>query len=467
MICSDPEKSSLSPVITRFAPSPTGSLHIGGARTALFNYLWAKHNGGTFLLRFEDTDKARSSTQYETAIFEDLRWLGISPDEEPVRQTSRRARHAEILDRMIKDGLVYPCFCPENGAHITAGVHRCREMPEDERNRKLSSGEARCWRFKVARGRVFTYTDRLRGEISVPADAIEDFSLARSDGSATYLLAAAVDDHDYHITHVIRGEEHLSNVPKQEMIYRAMRWNVPEWVHIPMILDHGRHKLSKRSGAISIGQYREDGWSPEAVVSYLSTLSWSEAPADRIVSMDELAGMFDIGSVARFSPVHDEGRMTHFGKIFMSNVPDKELLEWCGDSFGTVPGGLIPDAEKLSLIRELLDSCATPAELAGGVRRELSWSRQDFAASAIPPWLTALSDRLAVIGDDEWRAFKIKDVMKDFARENGLKGRELFHPVRILLTGSPRGAPIAVILSCVGKEQYLKRLEYYLRREDS
>jgi glutamyl/glutaminyl-tRNA synthetase len=367
---------------------------------------------------------------------------------------------------MIKAGSVYPCFCSENGAHITDGIHRCRYMSDDERDSRLSSGEIHCWRFKVASGRIFTYRDKLRGEISVPTDAIEDFSLARSDGSATYLLAVVADDHDYHITHVIRGEEHLSNVPKQEMIYRAMRWNVPEWIHIPMILDRDRHKLSKRSGAISISQYRKDGWSPEAIVSYLSSLSWSEAPTDRIVSMDELARMFDIASVAKFSPVHDEDRMTHFGKIFMSNVTDKELLDWCRDSFDPASNGLIPDDEKISLIRELLDSSATQRELAFSVRSELSWNRQVFGAG-IPPWFAALNDSLAAIANDEWRALKIKEVMKEFAREKGLKARDLFHPVRILLTGSSRGAPIAIILSCVGREQSLKRFGYYLKREIS
>lgn len=418
------------------------------------------------MLRFEDTDKVRSSAEYETAIYEDLKWLGIFPDEEPIRQTSRSSRHAEILDRMIGEGWVYPCFCPESGARIADGVHRCRDMPEDERNRRLSSGEPRCWRFKVARGRVFTYRDRLRGEISVPADAIEDFSLARSDGSATYLLAVTADDHDYHITHVIRGEEHLSNVPKQEMIYRAMRWDAPEWIHIPMILDPGRHKLGKRSGAISISRYREDGWSPEAIVSYMSSLSWSEAPADRIASMDELAGMFGIDSVARFSPVHDESRMIHFGKIFMSNVPEEKLLEWCRDSFGPASPGAIPDSEKISLIREVLDSCATRGELADGVARELSWSPQT-GGEGVPPWFAALAGCLAAIRDDEWNASVIKDAMKEFARGKNLKGRELFHPVRVLSTGSQHGAPIAVILSCVGKERTLERFKYYLRGEIS
>jgi glutamyl-tRNA synthetase len=465
MIYSERDKNDDLPVVTRFAPSPTGSLHIGGARTALFNYLWAKHNGGTFLLRFEDTDKARSSDECEADIFEDLRWLGITPDEEPMRQTSRRARHAEVLERMKDMGLAYPCFCPESGIIVTNGIHKCRDMPPGERA-LLSSGKAHCWRFRVERGRTFTYRDGLRGEISVPTDAIEDFSLARSDGSPTYLLAAAADDHDYRITHVIRGEEHLSNVPKQEMIYRAMGWDAPEWVHIPMILDRGRHKLSKRSGAVSIGQYRRSGWAPEAVVAYLSSLSWSGAPENEIAPMDELARIFDVGSVAKFSPVHDEDRMTHYGKIFMSNVSDEKLLEWCADSFDPPPRGVIPDTEKISLIREVLGSCATRAELADGVRRELSRSG-DISEISVPDWFGDLSGRLAAIGDDDWISSRIRDEMRSFGRDNGLKGKDLFHPVRILLTGSPHGAPIDVILSCVGKERSLKRFERCLRGEIS
>jgi glutamyl-tRNA synthetase len=463
MIYSDSGKDPGERVVTRFAPSPTGSLHIGGARTALFNYLWAKRLGGTFLLRFEDTDKTRSSREYESSIYEDLMWLGITPDEEPIRQTSRSARHAEILSVMIKNGFVYPCFCTEDGSHALSGTHKCRDMTPEERNLRLSSGEARCWRFKTERGKVFTYRDRLRGEISVPTDAIEDFTLARSDGSVTYLLAVVVDDHDCRATHVIRGEEHLSNVPKQEMIYRAMEWDVPEWVHIPMILDGDRHKLSKRSGAVSIGRYREDGWNPDAVVSYLSTLSWSGAPTDRTLPPDELAKIFDIGSVARFSPVHDELRMTHFGKISMSKATDGDLLEWCGDSFGSHTQTQLPDAEKIRLVRELLSSHATRKSLEDGVRRELSLKCENIAFD-VPVWFSDLKDVLETISEGEWRSSEIMNVMKSFAKERGLGGKDFFHPVRILLTGSPKGAPMNIILSCIGKDKTLKRFEICIRR---
>jgi glutamyl-tRNA synthetase len=263
--------------VTRFAPAPTGSLHIGGARTALFNYLWARHSGGSFKLRFEDTDRTRSSAQNEREILDDLRWLGIEPEGFVLRQTSSSERHSAVLAELISRGFVYPCFCPAAetaGENKVSSFHRCRDLSPSESARRIAEGEPHCFRFKVERGREFRFTDRLRGEMAVKADSIGDFTVARSDGSVMYLMAAVVDDHDTEVSCVIRGEEHLPNVPKQEMIYESMGWEKPEWVHIPMILDSKRHKLSKRSGAMSIGEYREQGWAPQALISYLATLSW-------------------------------------------------------------------------------------------------------------------------------------------------------------------------------------------------
>jgi glutamyl-tRNA synthetase len=447
-----------SGVVTRFAPAPTGALHIGGARTALFNYLWAKRNAGRFLLRFEDTDKARSSVRDEDAILEDLQWLGMAPDGDVLRQTSRGARHSEISRELKKLRLLYPCFCSGRTGEEPAAGHECRNIPAESAAARIDRGEPHCWRFKVARGGDFAYRDRLRGKISVPTDSIEDFAVERSDGSATYILAAVVDDHDSEISHVIRGEEHLSNVPKQEMIYSALGWIAPEWVHIPMVLDLDRHKLSKRHGAMSIGEYRACGWAPEALVSYLATLSWSGAPADRIAPLGELANMFALDSVAKFSPVHDERRMAHFGKMHMDKISDERLFELCRDELAPCFAPETPAYEKIALVKELRPPCATVAELAASVKNELSL--KDCAGSEkTPDWLEELRVQLCDIGETDWRAERISDAMKTFARKRSLKGRDFFHPVRFILTGSPQGAPIGLILSCVGKEESLRRLK--------
>ena len=442
--------------VTRFAPAPTGALHIGGARTALFNYLWARHNGGSFRLRFEDTDRTRSSAQNETAILDDLKWLGIEPDGHILRQTARSDIHSAALAELISRGSVYPCFCPAAetaGEKRISSPHLCRDLSQEESERRISEGEPHCFRFRVERGREFRFTDRLRGDMTVPEDSIGDFTVARSDRSVMYLLAAVVDDHDAEISCVIRGEEHLPNVPKQEMIYESMGWEKPEWAHIPMILDSKRHKRSKRAGAASVGEYRDRGWAPRALVSYLATLSWSAAPADRLVPLEELAAMFDLDAVALFSPVHDEGRMAHFGKLYMSGLTDEYLAgECCG-----VLGKYACEADKTLLVRETRASCSKVPELISSIENELSFGNEVLGEAA-PSWIHEFTERLASISELEWRSDIILSAIKSFASERSLKGREIFHPVRVLSTGSSRGAPIGIILSCIGREEALARM---------
>jgi nondiscriminating glutamyl-tRNA synthetase len=326
-----------------------------------------------------------------------------------------------------------------------------------ESERRISDGEPHCFRFRVERGRAFRFTDRLRGEMTVKEDSIGDFTVARSDRSVMYLLAAVVDDHDSEVSYVIRGEEHLPNVPKQEMIYESMGWEKPEWVHIPMILDSNRHKLSKRSGSVSVGEYRDRGWAPQALVSYLATLSWSAAPADRLASPDELAAMFDLDAVARFSPVHDEGRMAHFGKLYMAGLTDEYLAGECARVFDRYAGGRARDPDKTLLVKELRAVCSTVPELAASVEKGLSFG-SEVLGDAAPAWISVLRERLASISESEWRSEVISDTIKSFASERSLKGREIFHPVRVISTGNSRGAPIGIILSCIGREETISRI---------
>jgi glutamyl/glutaminyl-tRNA synthetase len=253
----------------------------------------------------------------------------------------------------------------------------------------------------------------------------------------------------------------MSNVPKQEMIYHALGWNAPEWVHIPMVLDSERRKLSKRSGAISIGEYRRRGWAPEAVISYLATLSWSVAPADRIVPLDELAGIFELNAVARFSPVHDEARMAHFGKMYVAGLPDEYLLDVCQEAFHSNGLPCAPEEEKITLIHELRPECVTCNELSSSVTRELSFRDED-GEKTLPEWFEDFSARMDEIGDNDWTSRNLTDVMKSFARERSLKGKDFFHPVRVFLTGASRGAPIGLILSCVGKRESQRRLKFVM-----
>jgi glutamyl/glutaminyl-tRNA synthetase len=296
--------------------------------------------------------------------------------------------------------------------------------------------------------------------MTAPEDSIGDFTVARSDGSVMYLLAAVVDDHDTEVSCVIRGEEHLPNVPKQEMLYESMGWEKPEWVHIPMILDSERHKLSKRAGATSVGEYRKQGWAPQALVSYLATLSWSAAPTGRLAPLEELAVMFDLGAVARFSPVHDEGRMAHFGKLYMAGLTDEYLAGECCGVLGKYAGGRADENDKMLLVREMRTACSTVPELIKSVEYELLFG-SEASDESVPAWAFAFTERLASISESEWRSGNILSAIKSFASERSLKGREIFHPVRVFSTGNSHGAPIGVILSCIGREETLARLSRF------
>lgn len=439
---------------TRFAPSPTGLLHIGGARTALFNFMWAKRNGGSFLLRFEDTDRSRSSSEYATALRRDLAWLGLCPDEEPVFQASRAERHAQVLEEMVASGVAYPCFCGTQGRESSLPC-RCRGLSANERERRINCGEAHCHRLASPLGEgTYTFSDRLHGTIAVPLEGIGDFVLVREDGVPTYLFAVVVDDHDSRISTVIRGEEHISNTPRQEMIYRAMGWEMPQWAHIPMILDAERHKLGKRSGAVSISSYRDEGWEPAALVAYLATLSWAGAPTDRLESVAGLAAIFDLDDVALSSPVHDEQRLRHFGRLALAAKSAEDLLRAVADRFPQAEDRPSLASDREEMIKELLPECATIRELALALDVQFSGA----GAGMKPEWSLELREYLAGVAPEEWSYACLKRMMQTFSRERGLKGRDFYHAARRMLTGREEGPPVALSAACLGKEAVLNKM---------
>jgi glutamyl-tRNA synthetase/nondiscriminating glutamyl-tRNA synthetase len=426
--------------------------------------MWAKARGGNFLLRFEDTDRERSSPEFERAILEDLIWLGLPPDCEPARQSERSNRHREVLAELDRAGSAYRCFCPADKDSDPRRPHRdvCRDITPEEIKRRMADKEPFCWRFAAPDGLgALSFRDRLRGELTVKTSEIGDFIIARSDGTPTYLFAVVADDHDFRITHVIRGEEHLSNTPKQELIYRALGWNAPEWVHIPMVLDSQRHKLSKRSGAISIASYRDEGWSPEALASYMATLSWSGAPTDRIMTPVELATLFDIDSVALVSPIHDPVRMRRFGRLAMA-VPGERFLGECLALFPQVenpPEEL--NSDRAALIGELLPECACKRELLNSLAD--AFRRQDSDTTAETTrercaWIDALIEKLSNIPSSSWASGNLKNILKEFQNELKIKGRAFYSPLRIILSGREHGVPLTLLMACLGKTDSLGRL---------
>ena len=440
---------------TRFAPSPTGVLHIGGARTALFNWLWAKHNGGKFFLRFEDTDQERSSDEYKTEIQKDLSWLGLHWDEPIVSQSDRLARYDEIREQLVLSGSIYPCFCPQSDAVKAASHERCAcfTLDQQHRHEQIEAGKAHCWRFIVDAEETTVFHDSLRGEISISNDNFGDFVIFRSDGWPTYLLTVVVDDHDMEISHVIRGEEHLSNVPKQQLIYKAMGWTTPEWVHIPMVLDLNHQKLSKRTGALGIGEYRRIGWAPEALIAYMATLSWSQAPGDRIASAGELAEMFDLKGVALASPLHDPARLHHFGVLALGKT-DREPFR----NYVAVTLKAQPEVIDL-LLDELLPGCANEGEFKDRIDFLSAAPIDPLFENGVPEWFGSIIETLRQFSPEEWTIENLKLKIRTLPKEYGIKAPLFYHPMRIALTGKAEGLPIPLLCALLGQKETINRLE--------
>ncbi len=357
-----------APVRVRFAPSPTGYLHVGGARTALFNWLFARHNGGTFVLRVEDTDSTRYSDEYVDAIYRALHWLELDWDEGPdvggpfgpYRQRERNERHLQIARQLVERGLAYECFCENSGANSIAlnetddpgDAHvsgdnvagdqarardnvagdwqvarsqcSCLTLSNEERAARRED-KPPAIRFRVPPGRDFVVDDLIRGKVTFPGETLGDFVIATGDGRALYNLAASIDDNDMAITHVIRGEEHLANTPKQQLIYEAMGWKAPQFAHIPIILNPQRRKLSKRDGATSLNEYQAMGYLPDAVVNFLALLGWSPGGNRELLRRDELVAAFDLDRVVKHPAIFDTAKLGWLNKEYIKAMPSAEL----------------------------------------------------------------------------------------------------------------------------------------------
>jgi glutamyl-tRNA synthetase len=421
----------MSEVRVRFAPSPTGLLHLGAARTALFNYLFARHHGGTFILRIEDTDRARSGEEFERDLLESLGWLGLSFDEGPYRQSERGELYERAAARLSERGLAYE-------AEDEAGRRALYFRPPD-----------RAGRFR----------DALRGEI--PFSKIEDFVLVKSDGTPTYNFAAVVDDLDMGISHVIRGEEHLPNTARQTLLYRALVAEKPGFVHLGLILGPDGKKLSKRHGAASVAEHRRGGYLPEALVNYLALLGWNH-PQDReeFAGLGELSKEWDPSRLGASPATFDLDRLLSFNARHIRRLPAEELRRRLqpfledpmpsGRELQTVEAiredmRLLSDAPRL--VRDILDP-VDPDAFAG----ELTEASDEVFARAI----TVLGGH--VLNDLE-EARSLVGELRAWARESGIKGRDLLHPLRLALTGRDRGPEMARLFVVLGAEEARERIE--------
>ena len=431
----------------RFAPSPTGYLHVGGARTALFNFLFAKKHGGRFILRIEDTDPERSKKEYEEKIIQDLKWLGLDWDEGPYYQSQRLETYRKYAEKLLSEGKAYYCFCTpeeleaERQKAISEGrpykySGKCRSIPPEEARRRVEQGEAASIRFKMDDGE-FYYEDLIRGRVEFDLSLFGDFVIMRSNGIPSYNFAVVIDDHEMGITHVIRGEDHISNTPKQIKIYQALGWEPPKFAHLPMVLGPDRSRLSKRHGATAVFQFRQEGFLPEALVNYLALLGWSCGEKE-IMTLKEMIDCFQLERVSKAGAVFDHQKLRWVNHRHMESLPPEELARRLKE-FASLPYEL----EFLTFaVSKLREEAYTLKELKEALERELNYSPGERISpeevSVVEAFLQELEEGKSV-----------KEALKGASKKTGKRGRELYHPLRVALTGRSSGPDLAFLVELI------------------
>ncbi|MBF0306033.1 MAG: glutamate--tRNA ligase [Alphaproteobacteria bacterium] len=459
-------------VVTRFAPSPTGFLHIGGARTALFNWLYARHHGGRFLLRIEDTDRARSTDAAVAAIFEGLRWLGLDWDDEPVRQFARAARHAEVARQMVEAGHAYRCWASPDELTLMREEQKAagKPMRYDGRWRDRPASEAPVGvdpvvRLKAPSSGETVIQDLVQGEVRVANEQLDDMVLLRADGTPTYMLSVVVDDHDMGITHVIRGDDHLTNAFRQRQIYDAMGWRPPLFGHIPLIHGPDGAKLSKRHGALGAEAYRDMGFLPEAMRNYLLRLGWGHGD-DEIISTEQAIEWFDIGGVGRSPARFDMAKLTSLNGHYLRLADDARLAGLVAPRIEAMIGrALTPDDAALLVagmagLKERAKTLVELAENATFYVRQRPLPLDEKAAKLLDAEgravLAALAARYRVI--DDWSQETLEEVARQMAEETGAKLGKLAQPLRAALAGQAVSPPIFEVMRVLGKAESLARI---------
>ncbi|WP_439594781.1 glutamate--tRNA ligase [Falsiroseomonas sp.] len=457
-------------VRTRFAPSPTGYLHIGGARTALFNYLFARHHGGQYLLRIEDTDKARSTQAAVQQILDSLEWLGLSPDEPPVMQTSREARHAEVARALLDAGKAYLAYdTPEELAAMRAEAEAAKRPFKYDGSRWMNLDPAQApalpaaIRIKAPRGGETVVADLVQGEVRVADSELDDMIILRSDGTPTYLHAVVVDDHDMAITHVIRGDDHLTNTFRQCMVYDAMGWRRPHFAHIPLIHGADGAKLSKRHGAVGALEFAEQGFLPEALCNYLLRLGWGHGD-EEIVPRDRAIELFDLADVGRAASRMDYAKLTHLNGVYLRAAEDDRLVRDVlarftkrGIDFGTEAAAriraLMPDLKaRAKTLVELADAAVFAVANGAPV--------PDAKAAALltEEARARLADLAQFLADAPWERADLEQWLRDYAEVKGVKLGQVAQPLRVALTGSTQSPPIDAVLVALGRPEALARI---------
>ena len=458
-------------VRTRFAPSPTGLLHIGGARTALFNYLFARHHGGQYLLRVEDTDRARSTQEATQVILDGLAWLGLAPDEPPLFQSTRAARHAEMAQAMLAAGQAYRCYCtPAELAEMRAAAAAAGRPPRydgrwrDRDPAEAPAGVAPAIRLRAPRAGDTVVQDLVQGEVRVANTELDDLILLRSDGTPTYLHAVVVDDHDMGITHVIRGDDHLTNTFRQVQIYRALGWEPPEFAHIPLIHGEDGAKLSKRHGAVSVLEFREQGYLPEALCNALLRLGWGHGDAE-IIDRAQAIALFDLADVGRAAARLDYRKLAHVNGVYLRAADDERLTRDVLERLAHRPGlalGGIAAARIRALMPGLKERAKTLVELADAaafLAHPLPLPMDAKAGAQLTPEARIMLRELApALAASDFSPPALDAALRAFADRAGLKLGQVAQPLRAALTGSTTSPGIDVTLAALGREEALARI---------
>ncbi len=469
----------------RFAPSPTGNLHLGGARTALFNWLFARRHGGVFVLRIEDTDRERSRGEFVGEIMESLQWLGLCHDEGPFFQSRRGEAYRTAADRLVAAGKAYPCFCPpeelearRRAAEASGGAYRydgrCAGLTTEQAAEMRRRGIAPALRFRVPSG-TSAWEDAVRGPIAFDNDQMDDFVILKGDGAPTYNFSVVVDDVDMNITHVIRGEDHISNTPKQLVLYRALDFQPPVFAHIPLIHGTDGGRLSKRHGATSVLEYRRLGYLPGALVNYLALLGWSPGGDREVMSVSEMVGLFDLSRVVRTPAVFDVEKLTWMNALYLAGLSlsmRTNLVVPLWIEAGFLRCG--EDSERRYWLEEIVKAVGDRLKVLPDIMtytdfffREPAQMDEKTAAvvakaAADRPYFDRICRRLEAL--PEFQRGPIEETIRGVMKEDNLSANRVIQPLRAAISGRLVTPGIFESLELLGREKALERVRRHLLR---
>ena len=469
----------MSKVRVRFAPSPTGYLHIGGARTALFNYLFARHHDGQFLLRIEDTDQSRSQPEMTEQILTSLKWLHLVWDEEIVYQSGRLEQHQVLCKTLLENGFAYPCFCSPDElkekrkeAEKKFGGYQydrhCLSLNQEEIQNKYSQGLPHTLRFRVSDGEV-AFDDLVHGRIIVRCSELDDFIVQRSDGTPVYQIAVVSDDHEMGITHIIRGDDHLSNTPKQILIYRAMGWNMPHFAHVPLILRTDKKRLSKRHGAVSVEAYQKMGFLQQSMVNYLALLGWSPGNNVEMMNLEGLIDSFDLQRISKKSAIFDEQKLLWMNDYYINQLDQKALLELIGPML--IQAGLCDESalrDQKSYIMRYIDLLKPKVKKLSDFIERGSYFFKDpdsFDEKSVQKyWLReGVVDYLQELiihleSAKTWDEETLETEIRGMAEAKGMGAGKIIHPVRLAITGFGVSPGLFELMAVLGKDKVVRRI---------